>query len=215
MMDDQEQAKCLASSAYSYGYPYPSNYDQSEAYTTDTMASNYVDALPLYSSYYSTMEHNSFPQASRFRYPGNYFTDSGASHQDKCQGKRKRSVDPRIINLLEPFRRLYTERKEMFREIFSGILDELSELFKKVNSLVSEGRTGQQRYPTMQRSLSLGSPPVDERFKIRALDIGWVGTSIQQDGKGGDPTKKGTDQGGGCDPKPSDSTCSASSRESV
>uniref|UniRef100_A0A803MGZ3 Uncharacterized protein n=1 Tax=Chenopodium quinoa TaxID=63459 RepID=A0A803MGZ3_CHEQI len=84
-------------------------------------------------------------------------------------------VNPRIINMLEPFRHLYSESEESLKNIFPSLYSKLSEFFKKVNSLIMESITTEKEKSsgqTLKRSLSLGSSPTckNERFKVRPID---------------------------------------------
>ncbi|KAJ8436202.1 hypothetical protein Cgig2_006889 [Carnegiea gigantea] len=90
--------------------------------------------------------------------------------------EKEKSIDPRIINILEPFRQLYSEQEESLKSVFPGIHSKLSEFFKKVNSLILEATNakeeeGSKPRKSLRRSLSLGSSNCkNERFKVRPID---------------------------------------------
>lgn len=101
-------------------------------------------------------------------------------------------VDQRLLPLLEFFRELFVRRRELFKKIFPGIYDEFVELSKKVDGVVAQVQED-RRYPTMQRSLSVGSPRTPsvkrgepplrlERFKVRTVIL--AGSGIGKDGQG-------------------------------
>ncbi|KAK9283511.1 hypothetical protein L1049_011757 [Liquidambar formosana] len=97
--------------------------------------------------------------------------------------------DPRLHVVLEFFKELYVERRELFKKFFPRLQDEFVVWFKKfVNT------DDRVKFQTMQRSLSLGSPRMPsrqgdesplrlERFKVRTIIRG--GGGVQQDGQGG------------------------------
>ncbi|KAK9689065.1 hypothetical protein RND81_09G032900 [Saponaria officinalis] len=120
---------------------------------------------------------------------GDYNGNAGNSeeHLEARRGNQE-TFDPRIINILEPFRQLYSEREETLKTIFPGIYSKLSEFFKKVNSLMLEHvqLKGQKSTKcTLKRSLSLGdeSNCKIERFKVKPIDSEDTLTmSIRNDG---------------------------------
>ncbi|KAL7252782.1 hypothetical protein ACSBR1_007365 [Camellia fascicularis] len=61
------------------------------------------------------------------------------------EGPCGKSVDPRLLRLLEIFRELYMERREFFKKIFPGLHDEFAELYEKFEGVLSQrhGRKAQ------------------------------------------------------------------------
>ncbi|XP_040991501.1 uncharacterized protein LOC121238614 [Juglans microcarpa x Juglans regia] len=103
----------------------------------------------------------------------------------RFEAEAGKSVDPRLLSLLEFFRELYVRRQELFKKIFPGLHDEFVELSKKIRGVVVaqvEGRGTRRPVATLQRSLSVGSPRTPsnkagelplrlERFKVRELTL--------------------------------------------
>ncbi|RVW71418.1 hypothetical protein CK203_058098 [Vitis vinifera] len=100
--------------------------------------------------------------------------------------------DPRLLVLLENLRKLYTERRELFKNIFPELDDNFVESFKKIRATLLQLKTDRLKVQTLQRSLSVDSPRTPsrkgdeypsrlERFKVKTLDV-YVG--VAQDGKG-------------------------------
>lgn len=113
---------------------------------------------------------------------------------DYYVGGDGKSVDPRLLSLLEFFRELFVRRRELFRNIFPGLHDEFVEVSKKVGGVVAQVQENRRRAPTtVQRSLSVGSPRTPsgkrgepplrlERFKVRTVILA---AGVGQGGKGG------------------------------
>ncbi|KAJ0100836.1 hypothetical protein Patl1_05937 [Pistacia atlantica] len=116
-----------------------------------------------------------------------------------------KSIDPRLVVLLEYFRKLYVRKGDLFKKTFPGIHDEFVDFIKRIGTALSpvmksDGKMRGVR--TLQRSLSIGSPrsraiDVDEsplrldRFKIRTVVLDGGGQGSSQDG--GQPSDtKGT-----------------------
>lgn len=100
--------------------------------------------------------------------------------------------DPRLLVLLENLRKLYTERRELFKNIFPELDDNFVESFKKIRATLMQLKTDRLKAQTLQRSLSVDSPRTPsrkgdeyplrlERFKVKTLDV-YAGAG--QDGKG-------------------------------
>ncbi|KAJ9684771.1 hypothetical protein PVL29_016979 [Vitis rotundifolia] len=100
--------------------------------------------------------------------------------------------DPRLLMLLDNLRQLYTEKRELFKNIFPELDDNFVELFKKIRSTLLQLKTDRLKVQTLQRSLSVDSPRTPsrkgdeyplrlERFKVKTLDV-YAG--VGQDGKG-------------------------------
>ncbi|XVE68620.1 hypothetical protein DITRI_Ditri09bG0083100 [Diplodiscus trichospermus] len=125
------------------------------------------------------------------------YSDMGDDHH-RIQERAKRlgkSFDPRLLVLLEFFREFYVRRKELLKKIFPGLQNDFIEFFKKVGRLLDEFRSNQVKVKTMQRSLSLGSPPTPskegdesplrlDRFKIRTVNVYVQGGQGDQGGQG-------------------------------
>ncbi|KAI8563489.1 hypothetical protein RHMOL_Rhmol03G0114600 [Rhododendron molle] len=104
--------------------------------------------------------------------------------------KSGKSVDPRLFELLEMFKKLYVERHEFFTKIFPvHLYDDFAELFNKIAGVSSTWDDAKAR--TVTRSLSCGSRRGAnqgdestlrlERFKVRVLDLGGVQSTGQGD----------------------------------
>ncbi|KAK9283450.1 hypothetical protein L1049_011694 [Liquidambar formosana] len=134
---------------------------------------------------------NDLPPWESGFHPGNFGDDHAKS--------ARKSVDPRLLELLESYKELYVRRKELFKKIFPRLQEELVELLKENGvELPSQAKKDSRKVETMQRSLSLGSPRMPsrqgdesesaplrlDRFKVRTLN---VGGGVQQDGQGGQP----------------------------
>ncbi|KAM1048977.1 hypothetical protein ACFX2I_028040 [Malus domestica] len=100
----------------------------------------------------------------------------------RFQSKIGKSVDPRLLALVEFFRELYFRRFELFKKIFPGVQDKLIiEVPKKLGMVLAQMKSDQTKAVwTMQRSLSIGSPRDFkgreskmrlERFKVRTIDV--------------------------------------------
>ncbi|XP_034705178.1 uncharacterized protein LOC117929084 [Vitis riparia] len=100
--------------------------------------------------------------------------------------------DPRLLMLLDNLRQLYTEKRELFKNIFPELDDNFVESFKKIRSTLLQLKTDRLKVQTLQRSLSVDSPRTPsrkgdeyplrlDRFKVKTLDVN-VGAG--QDGKG-------------------------------
>ncbi|XVE75546.1 hypothetical protein DITRI_Ditri12bG0102400 [Diplodiscus trichospermus] len=127
------------------------------------------------------------------------YGDMGDNHH-RIQERAKRlgkSIDPRLLVLLEFFREFYVRRQELLKKIFPGLQNESIDFFRKVGRVLAEVKSNQMKVKTMQRSLSLGSPRTPrgkgdesplklERFKIRMVNVG----DDQEDGKGGQGATK-------------------------
>lgn len=124
------------------------------------------------------------------------YSDVGDNYY-RFQSKVGKSVDPKLLALVEFFRELYFRRLELFKKIFPehhhhNFLDEMP---KKVGLVLSRVKSNQTRVRTMQRSMSISSPPEFkrdesemrlERFKVRTIDLD---DGVEQDGKD-DKTKQ-------------------------
>ncbi|XP_009337013.2 uncharacterized protein LOC103929530 [Pyrus x bretschneideri] len=99
---------------------------------------------------------------------------------DTCyrfQSKIGKSVDPRLLALVEFFRELYFRRVELFNRIFPGVQDKLT----IVGVALAQMKSDQTKaHRTMQRSLSIGSPRDFkrresemrlQRFKVRTIVV--------------------------------------------
>lgn len=125
------------------------------------------------------------------------YSDVGDNYY-RFESKVGKSIDPKLLALVEFFRELYFRRHELFNKIFpehhqDNFLDEMP---KKVGLVLSRVKSNQTRVRTMQRSLSIGSPREFkrdesemrlERFKVRTIDLD---DGVEQDGKD-DKTKSG------------------------
>jgi hypothetical protein len=123
---------------------------------------------------------------------GDYYV--GGDDYFRFQGKDGKSVDPRLLSLLEFFRELFVRRRELFKKIFPGLHDEFVEVSKKVGGVVAHVQENRRRAPmTVQRSLSVGSPRTPsgkrgepplrlERFKVRTVTLA---AGVGQGGKSG------------------------------
>ncbi|CAN6703641.1 unnamed protein product [Malus baccata var. baccata] len=100
----------------------------------------------------------------------------------RFQSKIGKSVDPRLLALVEFFRELYFRRFELFNRIFPGVQDKLTiEVPKKLGVVLAQMKSDQTKaHRTMQRSLSIGSPRDFkrresgmrlQRFKVRTIDV--------------------------------------------
>ncbi|KAL5733652.1 hypothetical protein ACOSP7_032996 [Xanthoceras sorbifolium] len=117
--------------------------------------------------------------------------------------KEGKSIDPRLIMLLEYFRELFDRKRELFRKIFPRSTDELVQFFKKIGEMVSQVKSDRRGVrSSMQRSLSLGSPRRTrdikggdddlrpERFMVVRPAV------VRGDDQGGDDDTSGGGQGG-------------------
>ncbi|CAL9005672.1 unnamed protein product [Prunus brigantina] len=126
------------------------------------------------------------------------FSDVGENYY-RFQSKVGKSVDPRLLSLVEFFRELYFRRLELFKQIFPGGQDDkFLEVPKKLGLILAKVKPDQTRaVRTMQRNLSIGSPRDFkgresemrlERFKIRTIDVddggvkGGQGNEIKSNG---------------------------------
>lgn len=126
------------------------------------------------------------------------FSDVGENYY-RFQSKVGKSVDPRLLALVEFFRELYFRRLELFKKIFPGGHDDkFLEVPKKLGLILAKVKPDQTRaVRTMQRNLSIGSPRDFkgresemrlERFKIRTIDVddggvqGGQGNEIKSNG---------------------------------
>lgn len=126
------------------------------------------------------------------------FSDVGENYY-RFQSKVGKSVDPRLLALVEFFRELYFRRLELFKKIFPGGQDDkFLEVPKKLGLILAKVKPDQTRaVRTMQRNLSIGSPRDFkgresemrlERFKIRTIDVddggvqGGQGNEIKSNG---------------------------------
>ncbi|KAJ8435488.1 hypothetical protein Cgig2_033227 [Carnegiea gigantea] len=95
---------------------------------------------------------------------GSQVEKSDGSSED-VHANEVKSIDPRIINILEPFRQFYSEREETLKSILPGL---------HVNTLVLDtlkSDIDRSDARTLKRSLSLGSSPLrNEWFKVRPID---------------------------------------------
>uniref|UniRef100_A0A5B7BQT9 Uncharacterized protein n=1 Tax=Davidia involucrata TaxID=16924 RepID=A0A5B7BQT9_DAVIN len=175
---------CSASKALESHQPeiYPYGYPSGET-TTYEMASS-SENFPFCCS------ENYFPGQESGFHEGNFHKEGKFNI---IRWKSGKSVDPRLLNLLEFFRELYIERGEFFKKIFPGLHDEFVDVFKKIGGMLA--RKEGMKVQTMQRSLSLGSPSTPKHgdddstlrlqwFKVRTLDISGVGAG-QGGGQGG------------------------------
>ncbi|XP_059669662.1 uncharacterized protein LOC132314910 [Cornus florida] len=158
---------------YEFGYPM----DESTRMTTNEMASNSENS-PFWES------KDNFPIQE-------FGIEEGKSHEklNIVRWKSGKSVDPRLLTLLEIFRELYIERREFFKKIFPGHHDEFKDVFKKVSANFL--RKDQMEVQTMQRSLSFGAPKQGEesglrlqRFKVRTPDLSGAGQGGQSQSQG-------------------------------
>ncbi|KAJ4720636.1 Protease Do-like 4, mitochondrial [Melia azedarach] len=128
----------------------------------------------------------------------NYYSHQSHAYRPQAAGK---SIDPRLLMLLQYFRELYVRKSELFKKIFPGIFhDEFAEFFRKIGGVLSQAKTQNSReVKTMKRSLSLGSrgthePPLrPDRFKIRTVivdEVGQGGGGVQ--GGQGDTNSSGS-----------------------
>ncbi|MED6216932.1 hypothetical protein PIB30_012660 [Stylosanthes scabra] len=119
------------------------------------------------------------------------------------QTEAGKSVDPRIMRLLEFIRELYIRRRETFKKMVPERLHEdLVELFKRITTLLTGANKSMRAdgRRTLQRSLSAGSSQLKlDRFRVRYVDAGGGGGG----GSGGDV--QSTSQGGQGDNKPAGS----------
>ena len=113
------------------------------------------------------------------------------------QTEAGKSVDPRIMRLLEFFRELYIRRRETFRKMVpEGLHEEFVELFKRIGHLLIRAKSKHEA-TTMQRSLSAGSDQLKlDRFRVRAFNVpgaggsgGAAGGDVQSIGQGGQGDK--------------------------
>ncbi|XVE99090.1 hypothetical protein REPUB_Repub03eG0166900 [Reevesia pubescens] len=122
------------------------------------------------------------------------YSDMGDNHhriQERAMRLGK-SIDPRLLVLLEFFKEFYVRRKELLKKIFPGHQNEFLEFLGKVGRVLVEVKSNHVQVKTMQRSLSLGSPRTPskngdepplrlQRFKIRTINFG----DVQEGGRGG------------------------------
>lgn len=98
-------------------------------------------------------------------------------------------MDVRLMMLVEFFRQLYLQRRELLYNLLPGVLqNEFAELFEKFGKTVSPERGNDDRAAVttsqLKRSLSVGSPSLrPERFKVRTVEAG----DIQDGGKSKPP----------------------------
>jgi len=113
------------------------------------------------------------PRLRGYIHEGDQVVKSDGSSEE-VDANEVKLIDPRIINMLEPFRQFYSEREETLKSILPGLHVKLSEFFKMVNTLVLntvKSNTEKSNARTLKRSLSLGSSPLrNERFKVRPID---------------------------------------------
>ncbi|KAM1229859.1 hypothetical protein ACFX15_039487 [Malus domestica] len=123
-------------------------------------------------------------------------SDLGDSYY-RFQSQVGKSVDPKLLALVEFFRELYFRRLELFKKIFPGIQDKFLEVPKKLHVILAQVKPDETKLArTMQRSLSVGSPRDFkggesklrlERFKVRTID---TGDGVEQGGlQGSKPAK--------------------------
>ncbi|KAB1225337.1 hypothetical protein CJ030_MR1G015657 [Morella rubra] len=114
--------------------------------------------------------------------------ESGLLHRnlydmaENCSGFEAtpgKPVDLRLLSLLEYFRELFVQRREVFMKICpAGLHDEIAKLFEKFDA--AKLRVKSDRMKVLQRSLSIGSPrPMSqggdqepltlEYFKVRTV----------------------------------------------
>lgn len=162
------------------------------------------------SPFWGTFDDMSLLQSGLYRRRS--YNDLGEDHY-RFQVLVGRSIDPRLLALLEFFRELYFRKRELFKKVFPGLPGELVELSRKIGGVVDQVTDASTRGPTLQRSLSIGSPRAPsnvivespasfELFKVRVRHDVVLDVGVQQ---GGDQGGQGTDQGGQAD----DNTTSA------
>lgn len=132
--------------------------------------------------------------ATQESYDPPLFEINSAYPKRSYSDKWGKSIDPRLATMFEYFQELYFLKHELFRRVFPGIRDEVSDnFFKKLGVLTSQVRKSNDENDksregkTLQRSLSLGSPHnrsieggVEstlrlERFKVRTVVLEGVG----------------------------------------
>ncbi|RVW71422.1 hypothetical protein CK203_058100 [Vitis vinifera] len=139
--------------------------------------------MPAYQQPYQSPPPYEFGWISSFQKSDNFHSDHRVSPPQPN--------DPRLLVLLENLRKLYTERRELFKNIFPELDDNFVESFKKIRATLMQLKTDRLKAQTLQRSLSVDSPRTPsrkgdeyplrlERFKVKTLDV-YVG--VAQDGK--------------------------------
>ncbi|XP_059439028.1 uncharacterized protein LOC132171667 [Corylus avellana] len=170
------------------GYP-SSDDEEMEVYTSTTSESIWN------SPFFST--HNDMSLLESGLLQGN-MNDMGDNYY-RFQAEHGEPVDPRLLSLLVYFRELFVESEQVFKKIFPGLHDEISELLQKFGSAISQVKSDRTRVRTMQRSLSIGSPrtlcrdgdlesPSASRleyFKVRTVRINGIGQQGDQGSGGG------------------------------
>ncbi|KAE8038757.1 hypothetical protein FH972_011234 [Carpinus fangiana] len=179
--DDHHETKMMKPEGY------PSSDDEEVEVSTSTYTSESIWNRPFFST------HNDMSLLESGLLQGN-MNDMGDNYY-RFQAEHGEPVDPRLLSLLVYFRELFVESEQVFKKIFPGLHDEISELLQKFGSAISQVKSDQMRVRTMQRSLSIGSPrtlcrdgdldsPSTSRleyFKVRTVRINGGG---QQGGQG-------------------------------
>ncbi|CAA3032676.1 Hypothetical predicted protein [Olea europaea subsp. europaea] len=100
-----------------------------------------------------------------------YGEDFGEKNHRSCmiRWKSGRSVDPRLLTLLESFREIYDKRRDFFKKIFPKSQEDFVDVFKKT-STASRKNKEVRSFRTIGRSLSLGSRR-PQRFKVRTPNV--------------------------------------------
>jgi hypothetical protein len=179
-MDDHHDSPIPGSNAEAYGV---------RGYLSDEVMNNIAPSSSRNSPFSGTVDDMQLLESGLYR---KQYGDNMGDDYYRFQGEAGKSVDPRLLPLLEFFRELFVRRRELFKKIFPGIYDEFVELSKKVNGVVAQVQED-RRFPTMQRSLSVGSPRTPsvkrgepplriERFKVRTVILAADG--IGKDGSG-------------------------------
>lgn len=152
--------------------------EKPEGYPQVDDVSTCIEAPSTSTSFLGTKNDMSLLESGLLR---RNFSDIGENYY-RFQSKAGKSVDPRLLALVEFFRELYFRRLELFKKIFPGGHDDkFLEVPKKLGLIFAKVKPDQTKaVRTMQRSLSIGSPRDFkgsesemrlERFKVRTIDV--------------------------------------------
>lgn len=140
-------------------------------------------------------EHDESMKDCGFYFSGNEESEDNRNKACMIRWKSGKRVDPRLLTMLESFKKMYDEKRELFKRIFPEMYNEFVDVFKKLGDMMEKNEEAEsmEQSRTMERSLSFGSPQtssrgldmddelVNEKFKIKPPTVILGGS----DGKGG------------------------------